>query len=96
MAFAGGCGARVDAAIGIATSAVDDVAVLFSESNSRFLCEVAPDESGDFERALGAVPLARIGEVTADGRLTVVRDGKQLIDANVSDLKEAWQAPLRW
>jgi phosphoribosylformylglycinamidine synthase len=95
MAFAGDCGANID--LGAVPCALPDIAdnavtVLFSESNTRFLCEVTPTKASQFEHALGNVPTARIGEVTDTGRLRI----GEVIDADINDLKEAWLAPLRW
>ncbi|MBN1395496.1 MAG: hypothetical protein JW959_10770, partial [Pirellulales bacterium] len=86
---AGGRGAGGEGAL------YSDIALLFSESNSRFLCEVQPSNADSFESALKKVPHARIGEVIDNGRLEIV--GKTpLIEADIADLKEAWQEPLRW
>ena len=41
-------------------------------------------------------PHAAIGEVTATGRLQVTSGAKTVIDAPLTELKEAWQKPLRW
>jgi hypothetical protein len=43
-------------------------------------------------------PHARIGEATEAPQLRVRPDSEQpwLIDAEIDELKEAWQAPLRW
>jgi phosphoribosylformylglycinamidine synthase len=96
MAFAGGLGARIDV-VGMATAgALDDAARLFSESNSRFLCEVAAEHAAEFERLFTGLPLAKIGEVQSDARLAITHGGRQLIDADIHELKEAWQATLRW
>jgi phosphoribosylformylglycinamidine synthase subunit PurSL len=71
--------------------------ILFSESNTRFLCEVSEDQSREFEALLGKVPLARIGETADTRRLRIEGpDASSVIDADVNELKEAWQAPLRW
>jgi len=98
MAFAGGLGMRLHLNEVLHT---DDVTradeVLFSESHSRFLVEVAPENREAFERTLAGLPAARIGEVTDDARLRITGlAGRVVIDASVADLKEAWQAPLRW
>ena len=70
---------------------------LFAESNSRFLCEVPRDRVKEFEVCLTGVPHAAIGEVTATGRLQIkAPGGTNVIDAPLSELKEAWQKPLRW
>jgi phosphoribosylformylglycinamidine synthase len=74
-------------------------ALLFAESNSRFLVEVPADAVGHFEAALGNVPHAAVGEVTELPRL-IVSDvdpmaEAHLLDIDVATLKEAWQKPLR-
>jgi phosphoribosylformylglycinamidine synthase len=101
MAFAGGLGARVD--IALMPHDLDDLAgheryaaLLFSESNSRFLCEVPPDEAAQFELRLADAPFALLGEVTAEPTLEIVYDDEPLLNADIAALKEAWQKPLRW
>ena len=109
MAFAGDLGARVYLAqvphtieVGqfAARSNAVNALLLFSESNTRFLCEVATDEVLHFEKAIGSIPHAAIGEVTADGRLQIVDfhpdNPDHVVDLPIEQLKEAWQRPLRW
>ncbi|GAB6166865.1 phosphoribosylformylglycinamidine synthase subunit PurL [Thermostilla marina] len=97
MAFSGGCGAEID----IEPVPRDDeteasAAILFSESNSRFLVEVDASRTDAFEQALAGIPFARIG-VVSDGTSLVVRRGDAaLIRAEIDDLKAAWQGPLDW
>jgi len=104
MAFAGRCGARLtlDA---IPPSFDNDrrqrmetAVLLFSESNSRFLCEVRPDAVDAFEQTMDAIPHARIGSVVDTPRLrvSVGTPGRPVIDAEIDVLKRAWQAPLRF
>ena len=105
MAFAGGLGVDILlASFPWAATVVDEdrstLTALFSESNSRFVCEVASDQQAPFEAALRGIPLARIGSVTEHGRMTV-REGQRqdshtLVDLEIDQLKEAWQQPLRW
>ena len=74
MAFAGGCGARLELDQAPCDAELADRAavLLFSESNTRFLCEVRPADASAFETRLGSdVPWARIGEVVADSRLEI-------------------------
>lgn len=83
-------------------------ALLFSESNTRFLCEVPPTRAAEFETLLLGVPCAQIGEVTADGWLQIAglpqpdleeaaaMTTTPVIAADLKELKEAWQKPLRW
>jgi phosphoribosylformylglycinamidine synthase subunit PurSL len=70
--------------------------LLFSESNTRFLCEVRPERAAAFDAALSGVPHARIGEVTPDEKLKILAGGDPIVLADLSALKEAWQKPLRW
>jgi phosphoribosylformylglycinamidine (FGAM) synthase-like enzyme len=69
--------------------------LLFSESNTRFLCEVAPENAAAFESALAGSPHARVGEVTEEPILEIVAE-TPLIEAEIVKLKEAWQKPLQW
>jgi phosphoribosylformylglycinamidine synthase len=104
MAFAGGRGAEIalnnlsqDCAVAEADE--KNVVLLFAESNTRFLCEVPEGQAEAFELAMAKVPCARIGKVTADAKVSIRAnsdDETALIDAEIADLKEAWQAPLRW
>jgi phosphoribosylformylglycinamidine synthase len=96
MAFAGGLGARIDVATMPTRVVLDNVGRLFSESNSRFLCEVPAGMAVEFEQELAGVPAARIGVVTGDSRLAVLNGNKPLIDADIHQLKETWQATFRW
>jgi len=95
MAFAGGFGAELELdKVPLGEPVNRDDFILFSESNSRFLAEVAPENRDAFERMMKDVPLAVVGRVTGSGKL-VIR-GKQETVVPVSHLKEAWQKPLRW
>ncbi len=97
MAFAGGLGATIEArAMPIGETAVDPVARVFSESNTRFLCEVEQRYAGKLEDALRGVAFGMIGHVTAETRLAVNDGEARLIDADIYELKEAWQATLRF
>lgn len=101
MAFAGGLGAGIDLANMPRHPHEEydhdlDAMLLFSESNTRFLCEVSPLNATAFEESLAGIPVARIGEVTDRDRLQINYTTGNLIDALLVDLKEAWQKPLRW
>ncbi|MFI5457585.1 MAG: phosphoribosylformylglycinamidine synthase subunit PurL [Isosphaerales bacterium] len=106
MAIAGGLGARVTLAdVPRADLAASDFALLFSESPSRFVLEVRADCYDELARLLDGLPLGHLGEVTsasarleaASPRLTVLGlDDSVVIDAKASELKAAWQRPLRW
>jgi phosphoribosylformylglycinamidine synthase II len=98
MAFAADLGLEVDlAAVPREDTLKDDGRILFSESTSRFLVEVARRREAEFEKALAGVPCARVGQVTDTGRL-VVRGlgGKTVVDAACDRLRKSWKAPLAW
>ncbi len=98
MAFAGGLGAAIRLGSVPLGEPVDrDDCILFSESNSRFLVEVAPESRAEFEQVMGAASLSVIGEVNDSGVLEVYGvDGRRVLAEPIGELKEAWQRPLRW
>jgi phosphoribosylformylglycinamidine synthase len=69
--------------------------LLFSESNTRFLCEIRPENAAAWETAMNGIPHGRIGEVLQTESLQMTA-GSVVIDADLKTLKEAWQNPLRW
>jgi phosphoribosylformylglycinamidine synthase II len=98
MAFAGGLGITLHLdKVPLGEKIIRNDNILFSESNSRFLVEVAPEDRERFEQALKVVAFAAIGEVTKDDKLEIygVKGGK-VVSAPIAELKEAWQKPLGW
>jgi phosphoribosylformylglycinamidine synthase len=98
MAFAGGVGLAIDlSAVPLDGSAAlrrDDV-LLFSESNSRFLVEVRPDNAAAFEAEFNGTAVARIGKTDASSCFVATGlDGREVVRAELSRLKSAWQTPL--
>ena len=98
MAFAGGLGALVHLkAVPLGEPIDRDDFMLFSESNSRFLVEVAPESETEFRKVMEGVSLAIIGQVTDSETLEIYGlEGKRILAKSISELKEAWQKPLRW
>jgi phosphoribosylformylglycinamidine synthase subunit PurSL len=99
MAFAGGLGAALaleKMPLGPDGTAMSTAARLFSESNTRFLCEVPPEKADAFEALLSGVPHACIGKVTDSGKLEISANGAAVISTDIATMKEAWQKPLRW
>jgi phosphoribosylformylglycinamidine synthase len=92
MAFAGELGARIDVNATAASGTLNWVARLFSESNSRFLCEVAAAHGREFEQVFEGVPVAKIGEVTRNPRLVMSDGGNELFEIGIFELKQAWQS----
>jgi phosphoribosylformylglycinamidine synthase len=98
MAFAGGLGMTVNLKDVPTGEKMDrDDYILFAESNTRFLVEVDPKNKDKFEKAMMGVDHAEIGKVTKGEIFEVYgKKGKVVLSANIYDLKEAWQKPLRW
>jgi phosphoribosylformylglycinamidine synthase II len=97
MAIAGGLGADVNT-LGSRADSLPDEVLLFAESNTRFLLEVAPDKAQELAASFGSeVPVAQIGQIVKQPRLRIAgSDGEWVVWAQVADLKENWQRPLRW
>jgi len=96
-AFAGGWGMEVDLR-GVPVTAIQrDDYLLFSESQSRFVITVAPDKRDAFESLMKGCCVAEMGRVTTESEF-LVRGlyGKDIVQADICDLKEAWQQPLRF
>jgi len=98
MSFAGGCGAEVFLGeVPFKGKAKRNDTVLFSESNSRFIVEVKAQDQKKFEKLLKEIDFGLIGCVKKDSEFEVHGlDKKLCIKANIGDLKEAWQKPLKW
>ena len=98
-AFAGGYGLQIDLSRMLWKGDVrdkTDLALLFSESASRHLVTVRPDHQKAFESAMSGNCFACIGTVAGDQLLTITGlDGTQVVRAELSELKEAWQQTLR-
>jgi phosphoribosylformylglycinamidine synthase len=98
MAFAGGSGIVIHLGRVPLGEAMDrDDHVLFSESNTRFLVEVAPKDRRRFESMMAGVEFAAMGQVTDREKLEVYGlNGDIVLSVAIAELKEAWQKPLRW
>ena len=69
--------------------------VLFSESNSRFLVEVAEKHRAGFESLMKDVVCVKVGKVQKDTYLSVKGlDGKQVIHADLEKLRRRWKNTL--
>ena len=64
-------------------------AALFSESPSRFVVSVAPEDVVAFESILEE-RATRLGFITDDGQLRVRRGGQELLRADTTALRAAW------
>jgi len=97
-AFAGGLGMTLQLdKVPLGGAVTRNDTILFSESNSRFLVEVAPEDKERFEQALKGVTFAAVGEVNKSDKLDIYGlNGKKIVSAPLAELKEAWQKPLGW
>ena len=110
MAFAGGFGAKMDLNLvpcaesplplgeGQGEGLFDSekaAILLFSESNTRFICEVTPENTAAFEEAMSGIACAKIGEVVDNDTVKIFLDAL-MIECDLATLKESWQKPLRW
>jgi phosphoribosylformylglycinamidine synthase II len=98
MAFAGGLGISLQLdKVPLGEAIARNDSILFSESNSRFLVEIDPEDKERFEQALKGVTLAAVGEVNKSDKLEIYGlNGKKVVSAPLAELKEAWQKPLGW
>jgi phosphoribosylformylglycinamidine synthase subunit PurSL len=96
-AFAGGLGMDIDLRAVLRVNDLRDDLTLFSESPSRFVVTVHPEDVAAFEADLQGLPWAAVGLVTETGVFRVVgRSGAPIIEADIGRLKAAWQKPLDW
>ena len=94
MAFAGGVGADVSQLPG---EGLPDAVRLFGESTTRFVIEAKPEHAAELAKAFASLPFVRVGVTVSDARLRVAgANGEWAVWVKLSELKEAWQKPLRW
>ena len=96
-AFAGGLGMEVDLRK-VPSSGMDrNDALFFSESPSRFVVTVHPKDQADFEACLKGRIFAEVGKVLEGNSLIVLGlSGRCVVQADIFELKETWQRPLRF
>ncbi|MBF0478339.1 MAG: phosphoribosylformylglycinamidine synthase subunit PurL [Candidatus Omnitrophica bacterium] len=98
MAFGGKLGvtARLDYVPYRGTDKRDDT-ILFSETASRFVAEVLPENKKAFEAALKGVPCKVIGKVESTPEFVIYGlKHNVVVNLFIQDLCEAWKQPLRW
>jgi len=67
IAIGGQLGADVD----LSGLGVDSATALFSESNSRFIVSVAPDKAAELEALFSGLPVAKVGAVVEEKKLSI-------------------------
>ncbi len=74
-----------------------DNALLFSESNTRFVLEVPADCTEALSGIFAGLPLTPLGEVVVTDRVTIRgTSGSPVVDQPLAKLKASWQQPLAW
>ncbi|HNT36190.1 MAG TPA: AIR synthase-related protein, partial [bacterium] len=96
MALAGRIGMSLDLRSMPEHSSIEqDAALLFSESNGRFLVEVSHSQQQKFERLMSGLPCALLGETVEDASLKVVgRTGEVAIEVALDDIERSWKRSL--
>jgi len=95
MAMAGGWGAEIDLAKVPTDALKRDDYTLFSESNSRFVVEVAEKDRETFETLMKKRTHAEIGRVTRNPHLIIRGLNRSVVvDASIADLTASWKETL--
>jgi phosphoribosylformylglycinamidine synthase len=92
MAIAGDLGLDLD--LSPVASELSATVKLFSETPSRFLVEVTPEDVAAFMARMDDTPCTLIGSVTAVPELIVHNDGSELLRAEVDALRVTWHNGL--
>ncbi len=97
MALAGGLGASISLAkVPCGEEQMTDECILFSESNGRYIVEVAADHTTEFERLMADVPHAAIGTVGGAALTVQSCHGSAILFAlPVATLRQAWRGHLQ-
>jgi len=94
MCIGGRLGAEVSLSADISSQGgLSDAELMFSESNSRFVVEVAPDNATALRECFNGLPLHEIGTVGGD-KLKLTGSAGSAIDLPVDELVDAFRKPL--
>jgi phosphoribosylformylglycinamidine (FGAM) synthase-like enzyme len=97
MAFAGGFGIEADLrGLPKSNDCSRVYAQLFSESASRYIVEVQPQNYGAFAKLMLNLPFGQIGKVKKQKILSIKQNGKTVIEMDLDSLKKAWQQTFNW
>jgi phosphoribosylformylglycinamidine synthase len=94
MAIGGRLGAEIDLDRVVCASPLADERVMFSESQSRLLLEVAPDRLDALTNHLAGVPHAVVGKVTDGGAIGFRRGTRSVATVSIAAAEAAWLKPL--
>jgi phosphoribosylformylglycinamidine synthase len=92
MAFAGGIGMTLRlSAVPRTEDVIEDRTAFFGETSGRFLVQVPDTDAEPFERALAGHPCALVGRTGGTVLRVLGLDGQEIVNADLSTLKTAWQ-----
>lgn len=95
MSIAGQLGLHIDLSK-VATTLERNDEILFSESQSRFLVTVAPQNKEAFEKLFQDQPIAQIGQVTDDQTLKITsKQGQEILNLTVEQLTTAYKKTFK-
>jgi phosphoribosylformylglycinamidine (FGAM) synthase-like enzyme len=95
--FAGGLGMEINLSKVPPSGLGRNDLLLFSESQSRFVVTLDPSQKKAFETLMANAVFGEIGVVCEHELFRVTSlNAKTIIEANIFDLKEAWQKPLKF
>lgn len=95
MALAGEIGVEIDLSWVITGKrAMSSDTILFSESNTRFLCEVSRTKKKTFEKIFAGLPIAQIGKTYSKPYLKIFNNNKKIVEAPLARLKNIWSNAL--
>ena len=93
--FSGGLGMEIDLRKVPAKSITRNDSLFYSESASRFIVTISPQNKGEFEEVMKGKAVAEIGRVVTGNLFRVVGlKGDVVVDADIYELKEAWKSTL--
>lgn len=96
-AFAGGFGMNIDLKDVPYHGKKRNDYILFSETASRFIVTIHPQDQSRFEKIMTGNVISEIGFVAADGLFQVSgANGRLIIKEKINKLKAAWQKPLNF
>jgi len=94
VAIGGHLGLHIDLDKIVCSGQLTLAALLFSESNSRFIATVASQHRQRFEAVLADVPFARVGQVLLDPELVFCQGNNVIARLPVDDLVAAYTSTL--
>jgi phosphoribosylformylglycinamidine synthase II len=97
VSFAGALGMEVDLRKVPASGVDRNDMLLFSESPSRFVVTVRPENRKAFEECLKGNLFAAVGRVLGGKNFIITGlQGGVVVRTDIDELKEAWKKPLMW